>query len=158
MQIFFYLGTRIQSSMFERPSCPSDPRPHAKTCPLSFRARVWASPQDTATMFWASRDTTCSREGMQTYNRAVWIIQMHYMIHWPIYCVYSNINICYSKIHLINTKCFLSYRKLILFYSICCCLFLDILILWLVKQWCKSHNIPSVSNHLVDYMVCAWHF
>lgn len=50
----------MHSSKLFRPSCPSDPRPQEKTCPLSFRARVWDSPHDTATMICASRATTCS--------------------------------------------------------------------------------------------------
>ncbi len=56
----FYLGTRTHSSKLFRPNWPSEPRPHEKTCPLSFRASVWDSPHDTATMICASRATTCS--------------------------------------------------------------------------------------------------
>lgn len=57
---WIYLGTRTHSSKLFRPNCPSEPRPHEKTCPLSFRASVWDSPHDTATMICASRATTCS--------------------------------------------------------------------------------------------------
>lgn len=55
-----YLGTRTHSSKFCSPNWPSEPRPHENTCPLSFRASVWDSPHDTATMICASRATTCS--------------------------------------------------------------------------------------------------
>lgn len=57
---WIYLGTRTHSSKLFRPSCPSEPRPHEKTCPLSFRASVWDPPHDNATMICASRATTCS--------------------------------------------------------------------------------------------------
>lgn len=57
---FIYRGTRTHSSKLLRPSCPSEPRPHEKTCPLSFRASVWDAPHDTAMMICASRATTCS--------------------------------------------------------------------------------------------------
>lgn len=59
-QCWIYRGTRTHSSKLFRPNCPSEPRPHEKICPLSFRATVWASPHDTATMVCASRATTCS--------------------------------------------------------------------------------------------------
>lgn len=57
-----YLGTRTHSSKLFRPNWPSEPRPHEKICPLSFRASVWDAPHDTATIICASRATTCSNE------------------------------------------------------------------------------------------------
>lgn len=66
-----YRGTRIHSSKLFRPSCPSVPRPQEKTWPLSFRASVWDSPHDTATMIWASSATTCSKT-RQGENDSTW--------------------------------------------------------------------------------------
>lgn len=52
----------MHSSVPGKPSCPSVARPQAYTWPLSFNARVWASPHDTATIFWASSAPTCSKK------------------------------------------------------------------------------------------------